>query len=66
MKTVRKYSAGGPLAGSSLSQRNKYRVSYNKKTKDLEAAIEAAKGTPKAKSLVSEYNKHIKEAPKWL
>ena len=66
MKTVRKYSAGGPLVGSSLAQRNKYRSYYKKKTKELEDAIAAHKGTPKAKELVKEYNQHIKDAPPWL
>lgn len=57
MKSIKKYpkySEGG-VAQSSLSNTVKNENIKKKKMADLEKAIAAAKGTPKAASLVKQY-----------
>lgn len=57
MKSIKKYpkySEGG-VAQKSLSNTIKNENYKKKKMKELEAAIQAHKGTPKAKELVKQY-----------
>lgn len=63
-KSTRYGSGSGAVAQSSLYQTVKNRNDWEKKKNSLESAIEAAKGTPKAKSLVSAYNDHMKNMPR--
>lgn len=57
-------TGGGTVAQSSLYQTVKNATEWNKKKNYLESAIEAAKGTPKAKVLVEAHREHMKNMPR--
>jgi hypothetical protein len=55
MKTLRKFSGGGIDDDRGTIRREMDRRAKAKRIKELEAKIEAVKGTPQAKALVEEY-----------